>query len=511
MDSMTKIQLIRGALAAVLAPCIAMAQDPPEELRDTRESAITLTSGMGEVFAMLMNLRSATAQSLTVRDVQGHKVVQVLLGEEVRTLELHAFSMRSDQCRFYVQDERGLVEVDPPPVATYRGDVKEDPGAVVTASIVDGQLKAVIVDSNDEFWVIEPADKAMPGVPPDWHVVYRASDDLTESGICGVVGGAAPLPIPEPNGGVNADASPVSGGAGQGRTEIGFDADFEFFQANGSSVADTIADIESVMNTVGYIYQGQIPGQPPGGLFDDPICYEITGFIVRTVEPDPYISTDPDTMLCEFTNEWNANVPDSPAGIPRDVAHLFTGKNMNGTTIGIAWPGVVCDFIFGNCNGGRLHYGISQLITNAINRVQLTAHELGHNWSACHCNQMACTGGGADSDCGVMNSFINGSLAFGNRAITAIVGYRNNTANCLTDCENPLFVDAAGPDPSCDGLEDGSALCPYHTVSQAVAEFHWVGGTLSVAGGNYPESLTIQKVMTMVKTPESPGSVVIGQ
>ena len=77
----------------------------------------------------------------------------------------------------------------------------------------------------------------------------------------------------------------------------------------------------------------------------------------------------------------------------------------------------------------------------------------GHNWSACHCNQMACTGGGADSDCGVMNSFINGSLAFGNRAITAIVGYRNNTANCLTDCDNPLFVDAAGPDPSCAVVE----------------------------------------------------------
>ena len=69
----------------------------------------------------------------------------------------------------------------------------------------------------------------------------------------------------------------------------------------------------------------------------------------------------------------------------------MAGTNIDGSTIGIAWIGVMC-----NDNWG---YGLSQsqYTTDIASRVQLTAHELGHNWNACHCNQSGCTGGGTDS------------------------------------------------------------------------------------------------------------------
>lgn len=444
-----------------------------------------------------------STQALIIHDVGGHSEVRVVLGTKVRTLRLHPNSVRSDGCRVYVQHERGLVEVDPPPATTYRGSVAQDPGATVAASIAEGRLRAMIVDSAGETWMIEPADAALPGVAPAWHVVYRASDVLTTGGQCGSDSLPAPVAAGAPIG-VEGGATPL-GGPGNGRTQIGFEADFEFFQANGSSTTQVIAYIDAVMNQVASIYQAQ---------FTDPFCYEITGYIVRTTANDPYVSTDAAVMLCEFTDEWNANVPDSPSGIARDVSHMFTGKNMDGTTVGIAWIGTVCDFQFSNCNGGRLHYGISQLYPNGASRVQLTAHELGHNWSACHCNESACTGGPPDPDCGIMNSFLNGSLAFGQRAKAAIDGYRDNMADCLEPCIATLFVDSmqqclfpSGLFPQCDFP---FFIGPLSTVTEGVDAMHWVGGDLSVAGGVYPEALTIGKAMTIKKTPGSPGSVIIG-
>ncbi|MGY8757528.1 MAG: zinc-dependent metalloprotease family protein, partial [Phycisphaerales bacterium] len=54
---------------------------------------------------------------------------------------------------------------------------------------------------------------------------------------------------------------------------------------------------------------------------------------------DPYTATDAGTFLDQFRTEWNNN----QGSVQRDVAHLFTGKNLSGGTIGIAWLGVVCD------------------------------------------------------------------------------------------------------------------------------------------------------------------------
>jgi hypothetical protein len=108
------------------------------------------------------------------------------------------------------------------------------------------------------------------------------------------------------------------------------------------------------------------------------------------------------------------------------VAHLFTGKNLDGSVIGIAYLGVVCDV--------NDAYGLSQsrYTTNFSLRVSLTAHELGHNWNAQHCD--------ASPPCGIMcssNGGCGGDLThFGATPLAAIIAWRNS-AGCLTPSNLP--------------------------------------------------------------------------
>ena len=59
---------------------------------------------------------------------------------------------------------------------------------------------------------------------------------------------------------------------------IGIDADFEFFQENGGSVNNTVADIENVMNATAEVYED----------LSISITHEISILIVRTTSSDPY-------------------------------------------------------------------------------------------------------------------------------------------------------------------------------------------------------------------------------
>lgn len=77
----------------------------------------------------------------------------------------------------------------------------------------------------------------------------------------------------------------------------------------------------------------------------------------------------------EFRSYWLNN----ESSVTRDMASLMTGRDLDGSTIGLAFTGVVCT---------NAAYGLSQsrYTTNAVNRIALTAHEVGHNWSSPHCD-----------------------------------------------------------------------------------------------------------------------------
>lgn len=156
---------------------------------------------------------------------------------------------------------------------------------------------------------------------------------------------------------------PAAGGVGTAGlkiAELACDTDYEYFLDHG---ANTAARIESVVNTMNLRYGSEVG-----------ITHALGTVVVRSSSNDPYNTTDAGTFLNQLRNEWNAN----QGGVARDVAQLFTGKEINGGTIGIAWLGVVCNSSYG--------YGLvqSNFNNNFASATDFSAHELGHNWSADH-------------------------------------------------------------------------------------------------------------------------------
>jgi len=396
------------------------------------------------------------------------------------TVSLRRYSVRADDFHVYVPDVNGkLVEVPPPPVSTYRGEVVGVDGSAVSASLNGAGLTAMVHLPDDTVLAVQPVSDVVPHAPPGWHVVYFADSVDAGPWVCGNddLHGVAQRAMPRHDGDGEPDEGPSAAEESDRIVDLYFDADVEFYQANNSSVDATVLDIERVVNAGDVIYRR-----------DTGITQWIWGVIVRTGEPDPYNGTTAQTLLCEFRTFWNANLDNRS----RDTAHLMTGKNLAGNTIGLAWTGVVCNVVGtdggGTCpNEDNLAYGLSQSrYTNTWSlRVSLTAHELGHNWNASHCD--------GDRDCRIMcanNGGCTGVVtSFGSRARGEITTYKDEEADCLTGCWPGQFVPS---DPE--------------TVLEAVRRACW-GSWISIDARRYPENIRIHRA---VRLQANGGLVVIG-
>ena len=329
-------------------------------------------------------------------------------------LELEPFSMRApDFAVESIGDEGAFLLAELPPLTTYRGAVRRAQDALVigaiAASVQDGAMHAVLALDDGRGFEIAPARSLSTAASPDQHLVFALSDLLPVPGICGNQNHAAH------SGHLPGGGGPAPRGTTRHLTDIAFDADFRFYQQNSSSELNTVIDIERVMNVIEGIYESDLD-----------ISYEITRVVVRTSNAaDPYTTDNPGALLNQFENEWNTNLD----RIPRDVAHLMTGRNLNGNIIGLAKLGVVCF--------RSTAYALSQsrFSSTLTRRAGLTAHELGHNWGAGHCN--------GDPDCYIMCPSLGGCSfrldRFGSAALVDIVDHRD-TWGCLSELSPPLTL-----------------------------------------------------------------------
>jgi hypothetical protein len=222
--------------------------------------------------ASALDVAAVSVQQLCVppdKAAGGGLEIPVTIQSAPRTLRLHPHSVRSENFRVLVAAGEGALQpAVPPPPCTWRGELVEDGASVAAASVLDGQLSAIVRTGDGEIWAIEPLGKAAAGAQVEPYAVYRLADIKSGTGRCGVEGLPAALPI---QGGFEAAPPPNT----PAFPEIAFDADVEFYQQNGS-VAATVSRIETIMNGVDAIYQAEVN-----------INYTITDIIVRTAEPDP--------------------------------------------------------------------------------------------------------------------------------------------------------------------------------------------------------------------------------
>ncbi len=311
-----------------------------------------------------LGLAASTLQRLEIQRFANRPVaVQVTIAGEVRTLQLVPHSVRSDSYEVRAQQAGGSwVTVEPQPVRTVRGSVAGVAGSIVAGSLLDDGLYAAIRMPDGRRYLVEP----MPGgaaAQDNLHVVYDQADVLPTGNSCGAdtqqrAGRLVPLPRPQ-----QPPAAAAAGGKGGGCvTMLACDADVEFYEAHHSSVPDVEARINLVINIVNIQFETEVA-----------ITHGISTILVRTAEPDPYTSTTPNTLLGEFRDHWNNNHSD----IERDVAQLFTGKDLDGTIVGIAFVGTIC---------GPQGYSVVQSDYSGFScATDVSAHELGHGWGALHC------------------------------------------------------------------------------------------------------------------------------
>ena len=241
----------------------------------------------------------------------------------------------------------------------YKGTVIGEEDSLVRLSLIGDRVRGY-VRTDDEWIYLKPDPETAEA--SGLHVVYAANAiDPAFHGYCDSL--VAEAVVDEIAADITAESEPafvptIEEGTGLQVLELAIDCDFEYFQIHGAGSA---AAVEAVINEVDGIYQAEL------GLTID-----IVHINVWNVSSDPYTTSDSSLLLSEFRNHWNANF----GGVSRDLAHLFTGRDLDGSTIGIAYTTVTCHSTFG--------FGLSQELGSSALMPILVAHEIGHNLGSGH-------------------------------------------------------------------------------------------------------------------------------
>ena len=249
-----------------------------------------------------------------------------------------------------------------------RGSVAGAPGSWVRltetpqgpeGAIWDGhEFYAVTRYENIAEFLTTPLDAA-----PGQTVVYRLSDsrDALPRDFCGMTNDVAEAQAPTSLEQYRALVTEIGGVITPSITrqiEISLIADSAFQQHESS---DPMAAMLARLNIV-------------EGIFSEQVGLLILATDIRMMAPDsdPFTSTKGTTLLEQLGSYRSA----TPAVRARGLAHLMTGKDLDGTTAGIAYVRTVCDRERG--------VSISQRSYGTTISALVMAHELGHNFGAEH-------------------------------------------------------------------------------------------------------------------------------
>jgi hypothetical protein len=341
---------------------------------------------------------------------------RVTLAGVEQLIVVHASDVRADSYQLLERRASGMAPVRPGPCTTFRGGITGDAASRVAVSFANGVLRAVIIRA-DGLWIVQPLRDAFPASTGNAYVVFNGVNALPRNGQCGVpsvVSGTGPGTGP-------GTGTPAGFPDSVYECELALEADHALFQLNNSNTAATQSEVLGVVNAIDVIYQAGLT-----------VSFYVTQLIVDVV-PDPYTSANANLLLPQFRSYWNTNY----AGVARDVTHLFTGRSVGAASagsVGLAYTATACDT--------SSAYGLSQTrwTPNYALRVALTAHELGHNFGADHCD--------ANGGCSIMCSGIGGcsgvAASFGPTALSEMSVFLQ-TVSCLTLVPSMPQITSATP------------------------------------------------------------------
>jgi uncharacterized repeat protein (TIGR01451 family) len=277
-------------------------------------------------------------------------------------------------------------------VEVYRGQLAGVPDSWTRIVMFDGMPRGLVWDGEQLFAIEAPDDSALPS---NSSVIYRLADTFIAPGTmsCGVESashnGAAMFA--KLSGEIG--TAMAQGPGAVSNMDIGAVGDFEFTTAKGGD-APAAAAIVTRLNNV-------------DGIFSQQLGVQLT---IQTLETfsdaaDPFSDTlDASTLLGDVAIYRQGD----PAQASQGLTHLYTGRDLAGPTVGIAYSGVptggvLCDPGFGA--------GLSEGNVDPTFDSLVAAHEIGHNFGAPHDGQAGsvCE---AEIQPFIMATTLNGSTQF---------------------------------------------------------------------------------------------------
>jgi len=356
------------------------------------------------------------------------KPFQLQLGKHNWQLELVPSNIFSPDYTLQVWTDDGLKVIKPTENTAFKGyDLKGGGQARLT---LNKDFMAGYVMEGKKKWYIEPMYWHDPKAARNLFVLYDRDDVIYNENItCGTEELEENLKI------LQQKREKHVGGAESNavvQLEYAIASDKSMFTKYGSVSAVQDHNI-AVVNDVEGDYTGN---------FDNDLCISIvTQFVVTGT--DPWSSTTNAGALLDAFRTWGQA---GNFGVTFDNAALWTNRDFDGATIGIA-------YLNGICNSNKYHC-LQDFTSNSELLRCLNSHEMGHNFSLTH--------DGTSGSCPpnfIMCPFVSTSTNWSGTSVSQFNSYSApRIANgCLSSCgppPPPLVADFSwSPNPACTGQQ----------------------------------------------------------
>jgi Metallo-peptidase family M12/Domain of unknown function DUF11 len=289
----------------------------------------------------------------------------------------------------------------------YKGKVNGMAGTWARVNRTGDRISGAFWDGN-ELFIIDNSDVVGENMEPvsgvgisatPYNLVYKLSDTQTTAS-CALQAQPAnnmTALVTE----LKAEAQALA--LANKQLDLAIVADSQFTQANSTNPQ---AAVIARMNVVDGIYSEQVG-----------VHLNISEIRVLATNGG-MTSTSPSTLLDQFASYTASSGFNNPG-----LAHLFTGRDLDGSTVGIAYISVLCRKDLG--------IGLSQTTGTGIAGALTVAHEIGHNFGAPHDGQFgsACA---TTPTTFVMSPVLNGSTQFSGCSLQQMATQVSQAA-CLTN------------------------------------------------------------------------------